>query len=64
MVYSSSSSSREVKIQDKLIEILKGLSKKYRFNGLEISNVERDHPIIEKKVDIAVFLKGMFPFIY
>ncbi|MEM2179116.1 MAG: N-6 DNA methylase [Candidatus Methanomethylicaceae archaeon] len=54
---------REATFQDKLIDLIQNVSSKYRFDGLEISKVERDYPIDTREVDITVFIKGDLPFL-
>ncbi len=54
--------SREAVFQDKLKELIQAASK-FRFDGLEVSRVERDHPVDSREVDIAVFIRGGLPFL-
>lgn len=54
---------REAIFQDKLIDLIQSISSKYRFDGLEISKVERGHPIDTREVDVTIFIKGNFPFL-
>ena len=55
---------REATFQDRLKRLLEDVGSEYRFDGLEISKVERDYPIGRKKADIAVFLKGEIPLLF
>lgn len=56
--------SREAAFQDRLRDLIFDVSRNYRFEGLEISHVERDFPVDSKKVDIAIFLRGRIPFLF
>ena len=56
--------SREATFQDRLKRLLEDVGSKYRFDGLEISRVERDYPVGRKKADIAAFLRGEIPFLF
>jgi len=55
--------SREAAFQDDLKRILENVSSKYRFDGIEISRVERDYPIGRKKADIIAFRQKVIPFL-
>ncbi|MEM3872719.1 MAG: N-6 DNA methylase [Nitrososphaeria archaeon] len=54
---------REAAFQDRLKELFIEASKKFRFDGLEISRVERDFPVDSRKVDLILFAKGNMPFL-
>ncbi|MFZ8809310.1 MAG: HsdM family class I SAM-dependent methyltransferase [Pyrobaculum sp.] len=49
-------STREVAIQDKLYAIILGFVGKYKISGIELT-VEREYPVDNKRVDIAVLVK-------
>jgi type I restriction-modification system DNA methylase subunit len=49
-------STREVAIQDKLYAIILGIIGKYKIRGYELT-VEREYPVDNKRVDIAVLIK-------
>ena len=49
-------STREVAIQDRLYAIILGFVGKYKIGGIELT-VEREYPVDNKRVDIAVLIK-------
>jgi hypothetical protein len=57
---------REAKLQDKLKDLIEGLAiaKKFRFHGIEITRVERDHPLDAREVDLVLFKQGEVPFMF
>jgi type I restriction-modification system DNA methylase subunit len=55
---------REAKIQDALKNLIESTAKKSRFEGLEITRVERDHPVDNREADIVLFMRGDNPFMF
>lgn len=55
---------REAKVQDALKDAIEAAAKKLRFDGLEITRVERDYPVDRRTVDLAVFARPETPFIF
>jgi hypothetical protein len=49
-------STREVAIQDKLYTMILGIVGKYKIGGIELT-VEREYPVDNKRIDIAVLIK-------
>ena len=62
--WKNSALSREATFQDRFKRLLEDVGSEYRFDGLEISKVERDFPVDRKKADIVVFLKGEIPLLF
>ena len=55
---------REAEIQDALKNLIKNVAEKFRFEGLDITDVKRDHPVDNREVDIVVFTRGGIPFMF
>ncbi|MEM3403760.1 MAG: N-6 DNA methylase [Nitrososphaeria archaeon] len=54
---------REVVFQDKIRDLFVEVTRGFRFDGLEISRVERNFPIDGREADIVLFDKGSMPFL-
>jgi len=57
---------REAEIQDALKDLVEGLiAKKFRFSGVELTHVKRDHPIGSgREADLVLFMRGEVPFMF
>jgi len=57
---------REAEIQDALKDLVEGLiAKKFRFSGVELTYVKRDHPIGSgREADLVLFMRGEVPFMF
>jgi len=55
---------REAKLQDDLKDLIEGTTKGRRFHGIEITHVERDHPVDGREADLVLFMRGEIPFMF
>jgi hypothetical protein len=55
---------REAKIQDALKDLIESATKGARFRGLEITHVERDHPVDNREADLVLYMRGETPFMF
>jgi len=56
---------REAELQDKLKDIIEALiNRKFRFSGVDIKRVERDWPVNNRKVDLALLMRNEIPFMF